>query len=91
MIFLKSKIAIYLSLSLHKGPPSERRSFQHFKKREHPALQNIKFLHFFPIFTFCPPGSQSGSPNLTESGSNPDPDPDLKHCLKEGRTLLLFQ
>jgi hypothetical protein len=36
-----SKIAIYLSLRLHKGlKPSAL-------KREHPALQNMKILYFF--------------------------------------------
>jgi hypothetical protein len=96
-IYFISKSAIYLSLCLHQGPSSERRSFQHYK-REHPALQNMKFLNFF-YFHFSIPGSQSGSFNLTESGSfnltesgsNPDPDPDPKHCFKKSRTLLLFQ
>jgi len=39
-------------------------------KREHPALKNMKFL-IFSIFVghFCPPGSGSGSMDLTESGS----------------------
>jgi hypothetical protein len=41
--FFLSKIAIYLSLSLHIGRSSYRRSL----KREHPALQKMKFLHFF--------------------------------------------
>jgi hypothetical protein len=44
-------------------------------KRENPALQNMTFLNFSPIFVgnYYPPGS--GSTDLTESGSNPDPDP----------------
>ncbi len=72
--FFWSKIAIYLSLGLHKGRPCYRRSIQSFK-REHPTLQNMKFLDFFPIFVgnFFPPGS--GSTDLIESRSNPDPDP----------------
>jgi hypothetical protein len=39
-------------------------------KREHPALQNIKFLNFVFIFVghFCPPGSGYGSTDLIESG-----------------------
>jgi hypothetical protein len=47
-------------------------------KREHPALQNMKFRNFLFIFvgSFYPPGSGSGSTDLIESGSNPDP----KHC-----------
>jgi hypothetical protein len=42
-------------------------------KREHPALQNMKFLNFFLNFVgnFCPPrsGSGYGSTDLIESGS----------------------
>jgi hypothetical protein len=56
-IFL-SDVAIYLSLGLHKRRrrQSFRKSFQP-SKREHLALQNMKFLHFF-IFVghFCLPG-----------------------------------
>jgi hypothetical protein len=52
-------------------------------KREHPALQNIKFLNFFlflwVIFALPDPDSESGfgygSTDLIESGSNPDADP----------------
>jgi hypothetical protein len=50
-------------------------------KREHPALQNMKFLNFFSIlwvivaFLDTGPDSESGFPDLIESGSNPDPDP----------------
>ncbi len=43
------KLAINLSLGLPKGRPSYRRSLQPTKK-EHPALQNMKFLYFF---LFC--------------------------------------
>jgi hypothetical protein len=60
-------------------------------KREHPALQNIKFLNFFlflwVIFALLDPGpdSESGPTDLiesgSESGSNPDLDP--KHCYPE--------
>jgi hypothetical protein len=47
-------------------------------KREHAALQQMKFINFFSIFVghFCPLGSGSGNP--IESGSNPD----QQHCLK---------
>jgi hypothetical protein len=50
-------------------------------KREHPALQNMKFLNFFSTFVgnFCPPGSGSESTDPIESGSNSDPDP--QPCL----------
>jgi hypothetical protein len=55
LIFFLSKIAIYLSLGLHKGRPSYKKPSA--LKREHPALQNMKFLDFFSIFVghFCPP------------------------------------
>jgi hypothetical protein len=38
-------------------------------KREHPALQNMKFLKFVLLFVghFCPPGSGSGSTDPIES------------------------
>jgi hypothetical protein len=39
-------------------------------KREHPVIQNIKFLNFFLfLWAFCPSGSGSGSTDLVESGS----------------------
>jgi hypothetical protein len=52
-------------------------------KREHPALQHVKFLNLFlflwVIFDLLDPnpGSESGSRStgLIESGSNSDPDP----------------
>ncbi len=40
---------IYLSLDLHKGSPSYKRSLQPLQ-REHSALQNMKFLYFFHFF-----------------------------------------
>jgi hypothetical protein len=43
-------MAIYLSLGLHKGRPSYRRSLRGSAlKSEHPELQNIKVLYFFSI------------------------------------------
>jgi hypothetical protein len=47
-------------------------------KREHPALQKMKFINCFLLFwvIFCPP----------ESGSNPDPDP--QHCSQEISMIL---
>ncbi len=51
-----SKIAIYWSLSLHKGHPRYRRSLQHSKENKHPALQKISI----SVGHFCPPGSGSG-------------------------------
>ncbi len=53
-------------------------------KREHPALQNIKFLNFFLflgiIFSLLDPDpdSESISTDLVESATNPDP----KHWLQ---------
>ncbi len=58
-----------------------RRKWSPALKREHPALQNIKFLNFFlflwVIFVLLDPDpdSESGSTELTGSRSNPDPDP----------------
>jgi hypothetical protein len=49
-------------------------------KREHPALQNMKFLNFSTfVDQFCSPGS--GSTDPIESGSNPGPGPDPKHWV----------
>jgi hypothetical protein len=53
-------------------------------KREHPALQKIKFMNFFlflcVIFTLLDPDLdyESGSWDPIESGYNPDLDP--QHC-----------
>jgi hypothetical protein len=53
--------AIYLSLGLHKGCPSYRRSLQPSKEK----IQHFKRWKFCPFFFFlghfCPPGSGSGS------------------------------
>jgi hypothetical protein len=64
-----------------KGHPSYKRSLQASAlKREHPPLQNKKFLNFilflWVILALLDPDSESGSSDLIESGSNPDP----KHC-----------
>jgi hypothetical protein len=78
--FLGSKTTIYLSL----GPPL--RTFKLQKKpsalkREHPTLQNMKFLNFFVLlcvnFVLLDPDSESGSGSTDpiESGSHWDPDP----------------
>jgi hypothetical protein len=47
-LFILFKFAIYLSLGFHKGGTIYRRSLQP-PKREHPALQNMKILYFFPL------------------------------------------
>jgi hypothetical protein len=75
--FFKSKIEIYLFLGLRKGPTSYRKSSA--LKREHPALQNMKFLNFFLFFwvNFAlldldpdfESGSGYGSTELIQSGS----------------------
>ncbi len=54
LIFLDQKIAIYLSLGLHKGRPIYRRSLQP-PKREPPSLQNMKFLFLWVIFALLDP------------------------------------
>ncbi len=71
--FFGSKITIYLSLGLHKRRPSYRRSLQLSKEKEHPALQNMKFLNFFlllwVIFALL---DTDPDPNPL-TGLNPDP------------------
>jgi hypothetical protein len=59
-------------------------------KKGHPIFQNMKFMNFFTflwvIFALLDPDpyskSVSGSTDLTEFGSNPDP----KHCEKQKKT-----
>ncbi len=84
--FSEPKTTIYLSLGLHKGRPSYRRSLQ-------PSKENIQhfnkwnFLIFFSTFVGnfalleSDPYSGSGSIDPIEFGSNPDPDPDPQHSL----------
>jgi hypothetical protein len=43
--YFGSKTTIYLSLGLHKGRLFQKKPSA--LKREHPALQNMKFLNFF--------------------------------------------
>ncbi len=69
-IFLRSKTTIYLSLGLHKGRPSYKRTLL---KREHPAFQNMIFLKFFFVCgSFLPSWIRIQIPNT---------DPDPKPCL----------
>jgi hypothetical protein len=71
--FFWIKTTLYLSLGLHKGRPSYKRSLQ-LSKENVQALQNMKFFTTF-VGHFCPPGPRSGgSTDLIESGSNPDQD-----------------
>jgi hypothetical protein len=80
LILFWSKITIHFLLGIHKGRQCYRRSLQLSKEN----IQNFKtwnFLTFFYFFSqFCPPGSGSGSTDLIDSGSNPDPD--RKHRIR---------
>ncbi len=51
--FFISKTTIYLSLGLHKGCPSNRRSLQLSKEN----IQHFNTWNFFFVCNFCPPGS----------------------------------
>ncbi len=63
-----SKFAVCLSLSLHKGRPNYRWSLQASNKN----IQHFEILSFFFfVGHFWTPGS--GSTDLIETGSNPDP------------------
>ncbi len=64
--FLLSKIAIYLSLSLHKGRPNYRRSLQPFKEniRYFKKWNSITYFYFWVIFALL----------------YSDLDFDLQHC-----------
>jgi hypothetical protein len=83
--FSVKKIARYLSLGLHKGPPSYRRSLQPSKENIH----HFKTWNFLPFSVFVghfsSPGS--GSTDLIESGSNSDPD--LKHGCYHNLKMLI--
>jgi hypothetical protein len=52
LIFFEQKCNLlnYLSLGLHKGHLRFRRSLHSALKREHPALQNMKFINFLIFF-----------------------------------------
>ena len=58
--FFRSKTTVYLSLGLHKGRPSNRRSLQLSKEN----IRHFKIWNFLIFSTFvghfCPPGSGSG-------------------------------
>ncbi len=69
IIFL-SKTTIYLSLGLHKGRPSYRRSLQLS------SIPNFFLLLWFIFALLDPnPDSEYESTDLIESGYNTDPDP----------------
>ncbi len=84
--FFYKKFAIYFSLSLHKGRPHSYKEKTSALKREHSALQKMKFINFFQFLGhFCSPGSESGFRtgfgyrDPIQSGSNPDTDPNPQH------------
>ncbi len=68
LIIFLSKLAICLSQGRHKGLSKLQEKLSALK-REHPALQKIKFINFF-LFLWIIFA-------LLGSGSNPDPDLDL--------------
>ncbi len=97
IIFL-SKIAIYLSLGLHKGRPSYRKILQPSKKNIH-HFKKHDISNFFYIFVcnFCPSGSGSGSGFLIRIWIRIHwPDwirieiPNPKHCCLEPYLYLSF-
>jgi hypothetical protein len=64
---------IYLSLGLQEGRPNYRRTEKPSAlKREHPTLQNVKFLHFFlflwVIFALLDPGPADKKINADSCG-----------------------
>jgi hypothetical protein len=85
-LFFKSKITEYLSLDLHKGRPSYRRSPQ---KRTSSTSKN-EIINFFPFCgSFlpsvhpdpdCESGSGYGSMDTIEYGSDPDLQPWSSEC-----------
>jgi hypothetical protein len=68
-MFFGSKIAIYLSLGLHKGCTSYKRSLQ--KRTFSTSKQEISslFLYLWVIFALLDPNK------ATQINANPDPDP----------------
>ncbi len=87
-LFFWSKIAIYLSLGLHEGHPSYRRSPQ--KRTSSTSKHEKSVLFSFFVGHFCPPGSGSGSAiwmririqqlKLMRIHPDSDTDPDPKPC-----------
>jgi hypothetical protein len=74
VIFFGSKTTIYLSLGLREGRPSYRDKNPSALKREHPTLQNMKFLNF--VGHFWPPGSGTGFQVRIRTGPlTIEPDP----------------
>jgi hypothetical protein len=73
LIFFGSKIAIYLSLGLHRERPCYRSSLQLSKENIQHFKTYNSLLYLFPflcvIFALLDPDSESGSTDMTESGS----------------------
>ncbi len=63
--FLWSKIAIYLSLDLHKGRPSYRRSLKPSKEN----IQHFKTWNFLNFFYFCVSFGNPGWIRIRNTGS----------------------
>ncbi len=77
--FFDKKIAIYLSPGLRKKRTSKPQEKPSALKREHPALQNMKFHHFYLFLWVIYALLDPDPPDLIESVSNSDPGPDPKH------------
>jgi hypothetical protein len=94
--FTAEKIFLFKNNNLPIPRPPLRTSKLQMKfsalNKEHPTLQNMKFLNFFyfcgSFFALLDPdseyGSGSGCTDLIESGSNPNPDP--KPWTRRGRS-----
>ncbi len=87
-MFFGSKIAILLSLGLHEGLPSGRRSLLPSKEISSTSKHEILSLFSFFVGHFCPPGSGSALGIRISVRIQPikiNADPDQQHCM------LVFQ
>jgi hypothetical protein len=81
--FVVEKLSIYLSLGFHEGLPSYMRSLHPSQViREHPALQNLKFLHYCGSFlpSWIRIRFQPTKMNVDPCGYGPGSEP--QQCLK---------
>jgi hypothetical protein len=77
-MFFFIKTAFYLSLGLHKVPPSYKEAFSSQKRPSNTSKHELrKNLFLWVIFALLDPDpdSEYGSTDPIESGSNPDPQP----------------